>query len=391
MTDFRSGYALRRLSTVAIVIVAGCGGPPATAPPTSSAPPAASPATATAPANSPGASPSGRRGSVDAAAVQDGLRTMLGTERYQRLVQSVIIQVDGAVVAEHYADDSGPDVFHNGYSVTKSVMSTLIGIAIAEGLIPGVDAPLAELLPDRTTGMAPGMAQVTLEEILTMTSGLPEDELFNDKYGPTADWTAVTLSTEPVNPPGTAFAYASSGSHLLSAILVRATGRPVLDYAREKLFDPLGISTRPAAEATVDLSLDAYNALPGFAWTVDPTGLHVGFGDLKLTAPDMAKLGQLYLQDGVWEGTRLVPAEWVAESTRGHVDAYGSRYGYQWWVPDAHGYPAFAAFGRAGQLIEVVPDLGLVVAVSSKDDPARLDADAVADQVSTWIVPAVAG
>lgn len=158
-----------------------------------------------------------------------------GGERYERLIKSVVIQVDGEIVADHYAADSGPAVFHNGHSVTKSVMSILIGIAIAEGAVPGVDATLAELLPDRTAGMAPGMAAVTLRQILTMTAGLPPDELFNGKYGPTADWTAVTLSTDLTQPPGTSFAYASSGSHLLSAILVQATGRSVLDYAREKL------------------------------------------------------------------------------------------------------------------------------------------------------------
>lgn len=86
-----------------------------------------------------------------------------------------------------------------------------------------------------------------------------------------------------------------------------------------------------------------------------------------------------------------MPTDWVAESTRGLVDAGSNQYGYQWWVPYAGGHPAFAAFGLAGQLIEVVPDLGLVVAVSSKADPAQLDADAIADRVSTWLVPAVAG
>lgn len=314
-----------------------------------------------------------------------------GGERYERLIKSVVIQVDGEVVADHYATDSGPTAYHNGFSVTKSVMSILIGIAIAEGSIPGVDATLAEMLPDRASIMTPGMGAVTLHQILSMTSGLPEDELFNERYGPTADWTAVTLSTDLAHPPGTAFAYANSGSHLLSAILVQTTGRPVLDYAREKLFDPLGISTRPAAEATVDLSMEDYDALPGFGWTVDPTGLHLGFSDLKLTAPDMVKLGQLYLQNGAWEGRQLVPAAWVQESTRAQVDAEGVQYGYQWWVLDAHGHAAFAAYGRAGQLIEVVPDLGLVVAVSGMDDPARFDPDSVADLVATWIVPAVAG
>ena len=396
MTNWQSPFASRSRASRTVPLVflvlmalAGCSGSTG---PSSTAVDAAPPAPSATPTPGPtGPTPSGRTGPVDAARVQDALARILDSDRYRTLVQSVVIQVDGDVVAEHYADGSGPTVHHNGHSVTKSVMSILIGIAIADGVIPGVDATLGRLLPDRTTAMAPGMADVTLEQILTMTSGLPPDELFSSRYSATADWTAVTLSTELAQPPGTAFAYTSSGSHLLSAILVRATGRSVLDYAREKLFDPLEIATRPAADATVDLTLEAYDALPGFAWTVDPTGLHLGFGDLKLTAPDMAKLGRLYLQNGAWNGRQLVPADWVAASTRARVDAGANQYGYQWWVPFAGGHPAFAAFGLAGQLIEVVPDIGLVVAVSSKRAPAQLDGDAIADQVSTWIVPAVVG
>jgi CubicO group peptidase (beta-lactamase class C family) len=401
MANFRARWVSISLPVFAVVILTACSGPEPGASPSSDGPAtgvlsaeaATTAITASAATAGAGAGLSApRTGPVDHAAIDEGLRRMFsGGERYERLIKFVVIQVDGEIVADHYAADSGPAVFHNGHSVTKSVMSILIGIAIAEGAVPGVDATLAELLPDRTAGMAPGMAAVTLRQILTMTSGLPPDELFNGKYGPTADWTAVTLSTDLAQPPGTSFTYASSGSHLLSAILVRATGRSVLDYAREKLFDPLGIATRPATDATVDLSLAAYDALPGFAWTVDPTGLHLGFGDLKLTAPDMAKLGQLYLQNGVWAGEQLVPAGWVQESTTGQVDGDGNGYGYQWWVFDAHRHPAFAAFGLAGQLIEVVPDLGLVVAVSSQADPAQFDPDSIADLVSTWIVPAVAG
>jgi CubicO group peptidase (beta-lactamase class C family) len=382
------------LPAVIVTVLAGCtspapsGGPPAGG----SSTPATASTSAASGAGTTAAKADGTVSPVDPAALEQGLSRMLsGGERYERLIKSVVIQVGGEVVASHYAADSGPTVTHNGRSVTKSVMSMLIGIAIADGAIPGIDATLAELLPDRAAAMAPGMGAVTLHQILSMTAGIPEDELFNDRYGPTADWTAVTLSTGLVHPPGTAFAYASAGSHLLSAILVQATGRSVLDYARDKLFDPLAIATQPATEATVDMAIETYDSLPGFAWTVDPTGLHLGFTDLKLTAPDMAKLGQLYLQHGVWEGAQLVPADWVAESTRVQVEAVGQPYGYQWWVLDLGGRPAFAAFGFAGQLIEVVPDLDLVVAVSCKDDPARFDPDSIADLVATWIVPAVAG
>ena len=372
------------------IVLAGCTG----SPPIGENSPADTP-TSTGAASGVPSTGAGRApvGPVDPAKVDQGLARMLGGgERYDRLIKSAIIQVGGEVVAEHYSTDSGPDVTHDLFSVTKSVMSILVGIAIAEGSIPGVDATLADLLPDRVPIMAPGMSDVTLGQVPSMTAALPEDELFNDRYNSTADWTAVTLSTGLFQPPGTGWVYASAGSHLLSAILVEATGRPVLDYAREKLFDPLGIVTRPATEPSVDTDLDACQAQPGFAWTVDPTGLHLGFTDIKLAAPEMAKLGQLYLDKGAPDGVAVVPADWVATSTtaRAHAES-GLDYGYQWWVFDARGHPAFAGFGRAGQLVEVIPDLDLVVAVSSINDPAEFDPSSIAGLVSTWIVPAVAG
>lgn len=164
----------------------------------------------------------------------------------------------------------------------------------------------------------------------------------------------------------------------LSAVLVQATGRPVLDYARDKLFDPLGISTRPAAQPVVvpgpagDFAavLAEYAAITGFAWPVDPTGLAEGFSDLRITTRDMVTIGRLYLDDGRRDGRPVVSADWVSSATTGHVTTPqglrdGGGYGYQWWVGQARGHATYAATGRGGQLIQVVPDLGLVVAAAS--------------------------
>ena len=169
--------------------------------------------------------------------------------------------------------------------------------------------------------------------------------------------------------------YSNESSHLLSPILAQATGRSVLDYAREKLFTPLGISTDNAAEPVLrEDNIDAYESAPGFGWAVDPQGYHFGAGGLKLTAPDQAKIGQLYLDKGQWDGRQVVSAAWVEDSTRAHAPAAGrvtlaQDYGYQWWVTTAAGHPAYAAMGYAGQLIEVVQDLELVVVVASAFGP----------------------
>ncbi len=309
----------------------------------------------------------------------------------KQFVQSIVVNVASEDLIAYYGADAGPAVTHNVYSVTKSVMSMLVGIAISEGRIRSVDATLTELLPQYATTMAPVVGRVTLKQLLTMTGGFPVDE--RPWYAPGADWTALTIQTRLRQPPGKGFLYSSPGAHLLSAILVRATGTSVLDYAREKLFDPLGISTRPADEPVLSQQyVRGYDALPGFGWSTDPQGLHLGLADLKITAPDMIKLGRLYVQQGRWDGRQLVPAAWVRESTRSQVVAEQNAagtigYGYLWWVLPSTDHPAYAAIGFAGQLIEVVPDLELVVAVSCKDAPGWFGSGDFIDLIDEQIIP----
>jgi len=208
---------------------------------------------------------------------------------------------------------------------------------------------------------------------------------------------AAILSGGLERPPGEGFAYASAGSHLLSAILVEATGRSVLDYARDKLFNPLGISTDPATEPlAVEENLPVYEAA-SFAWPVDPQGLHLGDAFLKISARDMAKIGQLMLAGGRLDEKQIVPALWVTESTRAHVPTGGygpggDDYGYHWWVTTADGHDAFVAAGFGGQLIEVVPDLDLVVVVSCTipDVNVHLDASTFRGLVDAVVAPAIA-
>lgn len=312
--------------------------------------------------------------------------------------RAVLVSVDGRLVVEHY-HHSSPDTTVNVQSVGKSVMASLIGIALAEGRLRGVDQTLAELLPSYRDAMAPTVKGISLRELLTMTAGLPGDGVFFPKvWGTGEDWVRRILADGPTQPRGS-FQYSSAGSHLLSAILREATGRSVLDYAREKLFTPLGIDTVPAAEpAALPGNLPTYNRAR-FAWPTDPQGHHVGAGGLKLTAADMARLGQLWLQRGRWGDRQLVPASWMRESTRAQVRIGGAveGYGYQLWVTRVAGRHAFAAAGRGGQLIEVVPDLGLVVVVQSSapadptvaPDPGTADASLYMEGVTNLVVPAL--
>ena len=155
------------------------------------------------------------------------------------------------------------------------------------------------------------------------------------------------------------------------------------------------IDTRPAAEPVASPQKVPEYERAGFAWPADPQGLHLGMGSIKMKTRDMVKLDQLMLQRGRWNGRQVLPETWVGESTRAHVQASGrvsQGYGYQWWVPPADGHAAFAAFGHGGQLIEVVPDLELVVTVSSvvTDEPGIAESDVYAGFVAAVLVPSLA-
>ncbi|MFC5380756.1 serine hydrolase domain-containing protein [Aquipuribacter nitratireducens] len=300
-------------------------------------------------------------------------------------VRAVVVHHDGAPLAERY-HLTDADEWWDTRSVTKSVMSTLIGIAIGDGLIDGVDATLGELLPDRRDEMTEEVAALTLHQVLTHTAGFGEEGSAADDYWWTEDWVGSILATraETGGDVGT-FAYSNAGAHLLSAVLVEATGVPVLEYAREELFDPLGIPTEPVFEPTVDPadpdSLDEVYAdyvEADFAWGVDPQGLHEGSCCSKLRPRDLARLGQLYLDRGRRDGEQVLPESWVEEATRQHVEvpaAGVAGYGYMWWTGEVDGHETSVAYGRGGQAVVVVPELDLVVAVATEfddRDPLRL-------------------
>jgi CubicO group peptidase (beta-lactamase class C family) len=307
--------------------------------------------------------------------------------------RAILVAVDGELMVERYYDSSARETAAVA-SVTKSVVSTLVGIAVSEGYL-SLDQSLSELLPSYSSLMTSSIGGITLRQLLTMTAGLPPDNR-SDLRPSGRDWVADILRRGTVQAPGAGFAYSSVSSHLLAAILVEATGQSLLTYARAKLFDPLEIDTRPAfqpihAPGRPD-PVRAYDRA-GFAWPRDPQGVHVGYGELKMTAADMLKLGNLYLDQGRWDGEQLVPSGWIRDATTSAVstagDFGGTGYGYQWWVTSAGEHPAFAAVGYGGQIIEVVPDLELVVVASTRfdDDTVTFDSRIWQTMTSMALVP----
>jgi CubicO group peptidase (beta-lactamase class C family) len=190
--------------------------------------------------------------------------------------------------------------------------------------------------------------------------------------------THVSRSSEShAFPAGGELRYSNLSAHLVAAVLATALrrggeDRSVLDYARVKLFDPLGIQTRPAFDDPLPLQLEGSAfARAGFGWATDPRGVHIGAFGLRLTAPDMLRIGELCRAGGNWNGQQLVPAAWISESTTLNSSTAG--YGYLWWVDEVDGHSHFLAAGSQGQRIVVVPDLDLVmVVVSATYDPPRM-------------------
>ena len=291
-------------------------------------------------------------------------------------INAVLVNVDGQTVVTHYRNGHKPGQAQHVFSVTKSVLSVLVGIALDENLIEDVDAPLAELLPSNTAKMSGEMASVTLRQLLTMSAGLPDDDTDSSSFAQAIrqDRGAVDviLKRPLVNRSGETFTYSNASAHLVSAVLTEALRqadgskpRTVLDYATEKLFEPLGIDTRDPYTARFDPDHPAPFEKAGFGWATDAEAINIGAGQLRLRPADLLKIGQLYLDNGKWQDQQLVPAEWIAASIA--PSAASDIYGFMWWLEKtARGDSAYAARGFGGQLLVVVPNQQLVVVVTAK-------------------------
>lgn len=246
---------------------------------------------------------------------------------------------------------------HTMQSVSKSVTSALIGIAVGRGELPGVEAPLMPYFTkDFRVDADPRRSEMTIKHVLTMTTGIKWDEstvAYTDPANSCAgmeksnDWIQFVLDQPMADKPGAGFVYNSGATQLLSQLIKKVTGREADEYAARHLFAPLGIK-------------DTH-------WKRTPKGLSDTEGGLYLTARDLAKFVYLYLNDGVWEGRRLLPEGWVKASTSPLVDTRpgqtrSRKYGYKWWVlPYGSGDQyAYAALGYGGQRLIVVPERDLI-------------------------------
>jgi CubicO group peptidase (beta-lactamase class C family) len=291
-------------------------------------------------------------------------------------LQSLLVNWRGTLVLEEYFNGAVAARPANVKSVSKSVISALVGVAIDKGLIKNVRQPIAPYFPgmlERSEDTA--KRRITIEDLLTMRSGLQSTSGRN--YGAwvqSPNWVRFALSRPLEVPPGETIEYSTGNTHLLSAILTRATGMSTWQFAQEALAGPLGFS------------------LP--RWMRDPQGIYFGGNEMLMTARQMVAFGELYRNRGRVNGRQIVPESWIEASFLPRGRSYWSdqQYGYGWWMRDLGGRRAYFAWGFGGQYIFVLPDLHLVVATTSSTavgEERRRHRRGVFDLIEELVIPAV--
>jgi CubicO group peptidase (beta-lactamase class C family) len=273
-------------------------------------------------------------------------------------IKSIVLGRNGVIAAEEYYNGGGADIIHDVRSVTKSVMGLLVGLAIQEGHIQSVDQTVGEFLVGTLVDtLEQEKAEITIEQLLTMSCGLEWHELDGgNSYGEwyySDDQIMWVLEQAFIHDPGNGFNYNTGSTHLLSAILTQTTGEKALAFAQSHLLEPIGIEQSD--------------------WTTisKPEVLNNGGAGLKISPHAMFTIGNFALNAGVWNQTQIVPAEWVnncisEQNTTDNAIPYSSHYGYLWWLGQAHGHDHFFAMGWGGQFIVCVPDFDLVVVATCK-------------------------
>jgi len=268
-------------------------------------------------------------------------------------VRSMLVVRNGKLVYERYFNGAARRDARNIYSIEKSVVGLLTGIAIDRGEIESVDTPIAKLLP-KALADEPGAQHVTVRELLTMSSGLATEwghqEIFDRIAMQDHRVRAILRESHPYA-PGAKFSYSTLGTYLLGAVLAHASGHSLCDLAQDRLFSPIGV--------TLD---HAHTDLEGYF-----------SGSMFLTPAELARIGQLVLQRGAWDTRRVVGSAWIGRSMtqRWELPCHNpdrNGYGYLWWLSSIAGFDAWSAEGAGGQSITVVPDLELVVVVTHLND-----------------------
>jgi len=269
-------------------------------------------------------------------------------------LHSLLASWRGELVLERYFNGARATRPANIKSVSKSIISALVGVAIDRNLLPRPETSITKYFPELAKDRDGRKQAITIEDLLTMRSGL--ESTSNRNYGAwvqSRNWVRHALGRPLLSEPGTQMDYSTGNTHLLSAILTRAAGTSIWQFAQQALARPLGFTLS--------------------RWPQDPQGIYFGGNDMLLTPRQMLSFGELYLNGGRAGGKQIVPERWVEQSfvPRGYSRISGQRYGYGWWIRELAGRQAYFAWGFGGQYIILVPDLDLVVVTTSASDVAE--------------------
>lgn len=286
---------------------------------------------------------------LDAAKIEQAL------ERARALphLHSLLVAHHGEPVIEYAADGHALNEPTNIKSLSKTILSALVGIAIERGVIDGVDQPIVELLGDLVPADAhPRVGEITVGNLLSMQAGL--EPTSGPHYGgwvASDDWVANALSRPFVDEPGGDMLYSTGNTHLLSAALTRATGSDTHTLAQTWLGDPLDIAIPP--------------------WTQGPEGIYLGGNEMGLSPRAVMEFGELYRLGGVDDGQRILPASWIEASWTPRTRSVfnNDQYGYGWFINQLAGEEVYYGWGYGGQMLYVIPDLALTVVITSDPTP----------------------
>lgn len=278
-------------------------------------------------------------------------------------INGIVVARNGRIAYEQYYNGSAPDQTHHVASVTKTIISALIGIAIDSGYIQSIDQSVLDFFPEYDLDASDTQKkEITIRHLLTMTAPFAFEDWNEplDKMCMQPDWVNYSLGILGQNGNVGNFKYSTAGGHLLSTIITRSTGKSAREFANERLFKPIGMKEIPHYEKQ-EFGFDDLFGKNVRGWVHDPAGHSTGGWGLTLSTRDMARFGLLYLNHGEWDGQQIIPGTWIHESTEMNANTYG----YLWWLREEDGVFAYSAAGDGGNVICCIPELELIIAITS--------------------------
>lgn len=282
----------------------------------------------------------------------------------------ILVTKNGYIAFERYYNGYGSDDAHHLTSVTKSVLSALIGIAIERNYIKSIDQRILDFFPEYNCDSSEDLkGKITIRHLLTMTAPYAYQDWREpiDKMCMQADWSRYVLDIIGLNGVIGNFKYSTAGAHLLSVILTRASGKTAREFANEYLFKFIGIKEIPDHK-TQGFEFEDLFGSKVTGWVKDPSNNSIGGWGLTLTPREMARFGILYINQGKWNEKVIVSQNWINESTSPHsevvIDGSSVEYGYLWWLRNDE-EKAYLAMGDGGNVICCIPERSVVIAISS--------------------------